>query len=144
MNSRAESEAIGRTSVGQIAFLCGLSAAIGLLAGGAAWVLVHGIALLTNVPLFRRVGWTLPTFADLHPGPWLLVVAAGAGIFVLGALGVGYDAIDDVLAGRLAITVVAVLLVAKLVAWWVALASGTSGGTLAPIPLIGPRGRAKR
>ena len=65
MNSRAEPEALAPTSVGRIAFLCGLSAGIGLLAGGAAWVLLHAIALLTNVLLFRRVGWTLPSFADL-------------------------------------------------------------------------------
>jgi CBS domain-containing protein len=51
-------------------------------------------------------------------------------------LGVGYDAIDDALAGRLALATLAALAIGKLVVWWLALASGTSGGTLAPILLI--------
>ncbi|HEV7536358.1 MAG TPA: chloride channel protein, partial [Acidimicrobiia bacterium] len=58
------------------------------------------------------------------------------GLAVPRALGVGYDAIDDALGGHLAVGVLAGLLVAKLLAWWVALGSGTSGGTLAPILLI--------
>lgn len=53
------------------------------------------------------------------------------------ALGVGYDVIDEVLLGHLALGVLATLAVVKIVAWWVALASGTSGGTLAPILMIG-------
>ena len=52
------------------------------------------------------------------------------------ALGVGYDVIDDALAGRLAIATLLTLAVGKLVIWWLALASGTSGGTLAPILII--------
>jgi H+/Cl- antiporter ClcA len=58
------------------------------------------------------------------------------GLVVPGALGVGYDEISDVLLGRLAIGTVVALLVGKLLAWWIALGSGTSGGTLAPILLI--------
>jgi CBS domain-containing protein len=58
------------------------------------------------------------------------------GLFVPRALGVGYGAIDDVLNSRLALGTVAVLAIAKLIAWWLALGSGTSGGTLAPILLI--------
>src|SRR4029078_1635743 len=41
-----------------------------------------------------------------------------------------------VLNGRLAVGVAAALALGKLVAWWLALGSGTSGGTLAPILLI--------
>jgi CBS domain-containing protein len=41
-----------------------------------------------------------------------------------------------VLASRLALGTVVAIGVAKLLAWWVALASGTSGGTLAPLLLI--------
>ena len=58
------------------------------------------------------------------------------GLFVPRALGVGYDAISDVLAGKIAVGALAVLVVAKLFAWWIALGSGTSGGTLAPLLLI--------
>jgi len=59
-----------------------IAAALGLLAGGAAFVLVHLIALLTNVALFHRIGWTLPSFADFHPGPSLILVAATGGLLV--------------------------------------------------------------
>jgi CBS domain-containing protein len=52
------------------------------------------------------------------------------------ALGVGYDVIGDVLDSRLALGTVAAIAVGKLLAWWLALGSGTSGGTLAPILLI--------
>jgi len=78
----------------------------------------------------------LPVGEFWHP----VVGAAGfalVGLFVPRALGVGYDSIGAVLAGRLALGTIAVLMVAKLAAWWVALGSGTSGGTLAPLLLIG-------
>jgi H+/Cl- antiporter ClcA len=61
---------------------------------------------------------------------------ASVGLIVPRSLGVGYDQIGDVLNGRLAVGALAALLLAKLVAWWLALGSGTSGGTLAPILLI--------
>jgi H+/Cl- antiporter ClcA len=64
------------------------------------------------------------------------VIFVTVGMFAPRSLGVGYDAIGDVLAGRLALATVAGLASAKLVAWWFALASGTSGGTLAPILLV--------
>ena len=71
---------------------------------------------------------------------WHPIVGAAAwaslGLLVPRALGVGYDVIGDALAGRLAIATLATLAVAKLVIWWIALGSGTSGGTLAPILLI--------
>jgi CBS domain-containing protein len=63
-------------------------------------------------------------------------VWAPIALLVPRVLGVGYDVIDDALAGRLAIATLAALAVGKLVVWWIALASGTSGGTLAPILLI--------
>jgi CBS domain-containing protein len=58
------------------------------------------------------------------------------GLIAPRALGVGYDTITDVLSDRLALGTVAVLALVKLVAWWLALGSGTSGGTLAPMLLI--------
>src|SRR6185436_10680315 len=82
--------------------------------------------------LFRR----LPVADFWHP-----VIGAAAfsvvGLLAPRALGVGYDAIGDVLNDRLALGAIAVLAGAKLVAWWLALGSGTSGGTLAPLLLIG-------
>src|SRR3984893_7332270 len=70
---------------------------------------------------------------------WPAIGAVGfssVALVVPRVLGVGYDQISQVLTVRLALGTLALLAVAKLVAWWVALASGTSGGTLAPILLI--------
>jgi CBS domain-containing protein len=53
------------------------------------------------------------------------------------ALGVGYDVIGDLLAHRLATGAALGLLSVKLVIWAVALGSGTSGGVLAPLLMIG-------
>lgn len=71
-----------RISYPRLLSLTGLATAIGVLAGGAAYVLVHLIGLLTNLALFHRVAWQLPDFGELSPGPGLIVVP------VLGALGV--------------------------------------------------------
>lgn len=101
----------------------------GLLAGGLAIVIVRGLSFAEG--LFERL--RVPEF--WHPAIGALGFAS-VGFFVPRALGVGYDSISDVLAGRLVVSSLIVLFVAKLVAWWVSLASGTSGGTLAPILLI--------
>jgi CBS domain-containing protein len=80
---------------------------------------------------FRR----LPRLELWHP----VIGAVAFGLIGLAApraLGVGYDEISAVLAGKLAVVTVATLVVAKLAAWWISLASGTSGGTLAPLLLI--------
>ena len=52
-------------------------------------------------------------------------------------LGVGYDNITAALDGRLALTALAMLVLLKFIAWSVYLASGTSGGTLAPLFTLG-------
>ena len=52
-------------------------------------------------------------------------------------LGVGYDVIAAELVGSIAGGALLALGLAKLLAWWVALGSGTSGGTLAPLLFIG-------
>jgi len=104
-------------------------ALLGLTSGLVACVIARGLFLFEAG--FRR----LPVGELWHP----VIGAAGFGLVGLAApraLGVGYDAIGDVLQARMALTAVAVLAGAKLLAWWIALASGTSGGTLAPILLI--------
>jgi len=81
---------------------------------------------------FDRLG--LPPF--WHP----LVGALGfalVGLAVPGSLSVGYWAITDAVNGRFLLGMAAALFVGKLVSWWIALASNTSGGTLAPMFLIG-------
>ena len=102
---------------------------LGLACGVLAIVITRGLFAIESG--YRR----LPVDEFWHPVIGAVAFAT-VGMFVPRALGVGYDVIGDVLAGRLALSAVAALAVAKLLAWWVALGSGTSGGTLAPILLI--------
>jgi chloride channel protein, CIC family len=53
------------------------------------------------------------------------------------ALGVGYDVIADLVNGHMTLHGVAMLLWVKAVIWIIALASGTSGGVLAPLLILG-------
>jgi H+/Cl- antiporter ClcA/CBS domain-containing protein len=53
------------------------------------------------------------------------------------AMGVGYDVIHDLLANSITAQAVLVLVTVKCIIWIVALASGTSGGVLAPLLIIG-------
>ena len=53
------------------------------------------------------------------------------------ALGVGYDVIRDLLTGHYLVITALLLLSVKLVIWAVSLGSGTSGGVLAPLLIMG-------
>lgn len=103
---------------------------IGIAAGVLAIVLNKG--LFAFEAGFRR----LPVPDALHP---LIGAVAFAciGLAVPGSLSVGYWAISDAVNGSFLLGAAAAIFVAKLFAWWIALASNTSGGTLAPIFLIG-------
>ena len=65
-----------------------------------------------------------------------LVVGVG-GWIAPRALGVGYDVIGDLLNNHLLLSTVVALLLVKAIIWAVALGSGTSGGVLAPLLMIG-------
>lgn len=65
-----------------------------------------------------------------------LVVGIG-GYFEPRALGVGYDVISDLIHNRLAWQIALGLLLVKSVIWVISLGSGTSGGVLAPLLIIG-------
>ena len=81
-------------------------------------------------------------FAKL-PIHWMWWPVLGGAVVGLGgllygrALGVGYDTIGDLLNGRLVGGFLLGLLLTKAVIWAVALGSGTSGGVLAPLLLMG-------
>ncbi|MGH3828284.1 MAG: chloride channel protein, partial [Pseudonocardiaceae bacterium] len=82
------------------------------------------------------------TFAKL-PVHWIwwpaiagLIVGAG-GLIEPRALGVGYDVIRDLLTGHAALSLIVGILVVKSLIWALALGSGTSGGVLAPVFMIG-------
>ena len=66
----------------RILFLSALGGLLGVLGGVAALVLIRSIGLLTNLAFFHRVGWTIPSFRDLRPTPWIPVVAVAGGLVV--------------------------------------------------------------
>lgn len=107
-----------------------LFAVLGVLCGLLATIIAKG--LFVTERLFER----MPINQFWHP----LIGALGfasIGIVVPRALGVGYGTIGDVLQGHLALSAMLVICLAKLFMWWWAIASGTSGGTLAPMLLVG-------
>jgi CIC family chloride channel protein len=70
--------------------------------------------------------------------PMLGGLAVGiGGCFEPRALGVGYDVIADLLRGNLAVKALIGLMVVKALIWAIALGSGTSGGVLAPLLMMG-------
>ena len=104
------------------------------------------IAGLTAGALSWTVSTSLYKVEDLFnalPIHWMWWPALGGLAVGIGgwleprALGVGYDVIGDLLANRLAVDVVLALIVCKAAMWVVALGSGTSGGVLAPLLMMG-------
>lgn len=65
-----------------------------------------------------------------------LVIGAG-GLVEPRALGVGYDVIDALLTGRATLSLIVGILIVKTAIWSLSLGSGTSGGVLAPVFMIG-------
>jgi H+/Cl- antiporter ClcA len=102
----------------------------GLLCGMLAWTM--STALYRVEDLFHR----LPLHWMWWPALGALAVGIG-GYFQPRALGVGYDVIGDLLHNHLALGAVLGLLAVKLVIWLIALGSGTSGGVLAPLLMLG-------
>ena len=107
-----------------------LFAILGLAAGVLAVVLNRG--LFATEAVFRR----LPVPEWAHPIVGALGFGA-IGLAVPGSLSVGYWAITDAVNGRFLLGAAAVLFLGKMVSWWVGLGSNTSGGTLAPMFLVG-------
>jgi CIC family chloride channel protein len=79
---RVTAHSLRRAQAQRTLFLSLIAVVLGVAGGAAAWVLVHLIGLITNVVLFHQWGWDLPSFADFHPGPILLVEAAAGGLAV--------------------------------------------------------------
>ena len=44
-----------------------IAAGLGLASGGAAWILLHLIAAITNLAVFGRFGFHPPSFSTLAP-----------------------------------------------------------------------------
>jgi CBS domain-containing protein len=108
----------------------GFALAVGALAGlasGAVTTLVYAFE-----DLFRRI--------PVHWMWWPAIGGLGVGLAGLldpRILGVGYEQIHQLLRGDLVGVALLGLLVGKSVAWSFALGSGTSGGVLAPLLMMG-------
>jgi len=110
----------------QLAFAAG----VGVLAGFGSGLLTMLVYACED--LFQR----LPLHWMWWPAIGAVFVGVG-GIIEPRVLGVGYDTIHSLLRGELVGAVVIGLLVAKALVWSIALGSGTSGGVLAPLLIMG-------
>lgn len=147
-------------SIVPVALSCAAGAAMHLLLFGSDPVFkmpdiptASGIALTTYVLLgavtgiiaagvSKSVYWLEDIFEKL-PVHWMWWPAIGAiavgviGYFAPVTLGVGYTNITGLLTGTLPLNVLFILCFLKYASWVIALSSGTSGGTLAPLFTIG-------
>ncbi len=109
------------------------------LAGYAVIGLFIGVmsALVTRIVFVIEDG-----FGKL-PVHWMWWPAIGGlavgiiGYYAPRTLGVGYENIKDILTGHVTLNILFTLAILKFISWAIALGSGTSGGTLAPLLTIG-------
>ena len=115
-----------------MALCCLEPAAVGVACGFAAWLMTQAVYRFEDLfkKLTGHVHWMWwPMFGGL-------IIGLG-GLIDPRALGVGYDSIHAELLGELGVGALVSLFVVKLVIWSGALGSGTSGGILAPIMMMG-------
>ncbi|HEX3797712.1 MAG TPA: chloride channel protein [Verrucomicrobiae bacterium] len=116
-----------------------------LALSGNELLVAAGLGIVTGFAsgLVTSIVYACEDFFHKIPIHWMWWPAIGAVFVGIGGyieprvLGVGYDTIHSLLNGDLIGTVVISLLVAKAVVWAIALGSGTSGGVLAPLLIIG-------
>ncbi len=107
-----------------------IAAGLGILAGFASGLLTMLVYACED--LFQK----LPVHWMWWPALGAIFVGVG-GIIEPRVLGVGYDTIHSLLRGELVGAFVIGLLVVKALVWSIALGSGTSGGVLAPLLIMG-------
>lgn len=126
---------------------------------GPVFPLAHRLQSASNMALFlysimglvigflsigttKIVYWIEDMFEKL-PVHWMWWPAIGGlvvglvGYFEPRSLGVGYENITHLLSGQMGLQLVLSLCLFKFISWAIALGSGTSGGTLAPLLTIG-------
>lgn len=103
---------------------------LGLVAGVASALLTQ--AVYASEDGFRK----LPIHWMWWPAVGGLAIGVG-GLVQARALGVGYTSIDALLLTQLGFAVVVSLLIVKAAIWAISLGSGTSGGVLAPLLIMG-------
>ena len=105
-------------------------AAVGLLAGLLAAILTGAVYAAEDAFLKLPIHWMW--------WPAIGGVAIGlGGLLFPQALGVGYDTIGALLQGDVTSKTIVGILVVKSIIWAIALGSGTSGGVLAPLLMMG-------
>jgi H+/Cl- antiporter ClcA/CBS domain-containing protein len=103
---------------------------VGLLAGGLSALLTG--AVYASEDAFQHV----PIHWMWWPAIGGLIIGIG-GYFFPQALGVGYDVIQGLLQGDMPLRIIVGVLIVKSAIWAISLGSGTSGGVLAPLLMIG-------
>jgi CIC family chloride channel protein len=112
------------------AYALAIAFAVGIVAGVASGLLTRLVYLFED--LFQK----LPVHWMWWPAIGGLAVGIG-GLLDPRVLGVGYGVIHGLLSGELVGAALLGLLVAKALVWSIALGSGTSGGVLAPLLIMG-------
>jgi CIC family chloride channel protein len=108
----------------------GLCALAGLVAGGISALMTLSVYFVEDRFHRLRLHWMW--------WPALGGVAVGlGGLICPRALGVGYEQIEALLRGQMALQAIVALALVKWAIWAVSLGSGTSGGVLAPLLMIG-------
>jgi H+/Cl- antiporter ClcA/CBS domain-containing protein len=102
----------------------------GLVAGGLSSLLTLGVYAAEDSFMKLPIHWRW------WPAIGGLAVGVGGMIFPQ-ALGVGYDTIQSLLQGDVPRAVIAGVLLVKSAIWVISLGSGTSGGVLAPLLMMG-------
>jgi CIC family chloride channel protein len=103
---------------------------VGLLAGGLSALLTVSVYAAEDLFQHLRIHWMWwPAFGGLAIGL--------GGLIFPQALGVGYDTIGGLLQGSVTTHVILGVLLVKWFIWAVSLGSGTSGGVLAPLLMMG-------
>jgi CBS domain-containing protein len=108
----------------------------------ALYIVLGALVGVASVAVTRAVYAIEDQFERL-PLHWMWWPALGGvavglvGYVAPRTLGVGYQNIEEIVAGHMALGAVAALCALKLVSWSIALGSGTSGGTLAPLFTFG-------
>jgi CIC family chloride channel protein len=111
-------------------FALGIYSFIGIFIGFLSLLLTKAVYYVEDAFEKLPVHWTWwPALGGLCVG---LI-----GYYQPNTLGVGYDNIISVLSGNLTLTLLLSLSLFKFISWAIALGSGTSGGTLAPLLTIG-------
>lgn len=104
---------------------------------------IMGIVIGILSVSITRVVYLIEDAFERLPIHWMWWPAIGGiAVGIIGyiapkTLGVGYNNITDILSGSLPFHIILSLCIFKFISWAIALGSGTSGGTLAPLMTIG-------